>query len=288
MPRQERNAPCSCGSGKKYKNCCGSKALLQRRNSQDTDTVARMKAQIPDSTLMNYLKSGTEANVNSFDRLYQKELGEISTIHSHILALCRAASHDARKTEDSCRRECVVLIWNALHTTVAALELLRRGFKLQPRILLRNVLESVSVVLHLCHSENGLRKFTRGTLKTQPCLTSAKKVFSIFGPWYGLLSEHFTHIGLPHRLLHRDNIPFEKRTDELNDIVGSIRACFWFIYVAGEFPFYHLLTNPRYWRPSQDGSPSLYVDPSPEGKAWQQTYATPIQDSPAPDIGTVE
>ena len=287
MPKPRCDAPCPCGSGKKYKNCCGSKALLKRQNSQNTDTVARMKARIPDSTLMNHLKSGTEAIVNSFDRLYQKELDEIGTIHSHICALCRAASHDARRTQDKCRTECVVLIWNALHTTVAALELLRRGFRLQSRILLRNVLESVSVVLHLCHSEDGLRKFAKGMLETKICLASAKKAFPAFGRWYGLLSEHYVHIGLPHRLLHRDNVLFEKRTDELNYIVALIRACFWFIYVAGELPFCHLLANPRYWHPSQDGSPSLYVDPSPEGKAWRQTYATPIQDAPAPDIGTV-
>jgi hypothetical protein len=143
------------------------------------------------------------------------------------------------------------------------------------------------VVLHLCHSEEGLRKFTTGTLETKTCLASAKRVFPTFGRWYGLLSKDFVHIGLPHRLLHHDNVPPEKRTDELNYIASLVRSCFWFIYVAGELPFCHLLTTPRYWRPSQDGSTSFYVQPSPEGEAWHQTYATPIQDSPEPDIGTV-
>ncbi len=52
MPAPERNAPCTCGSGVKFKKCCGSPAVRQQieredaaeRERQHEETMARLRA----------------------------------------------------------------------------------------------------------------------------------------------------------------------------------------------------------------------------------------------------
>ena len=45
MPEVGRNDPCPCGSGKKYKKCCGQKSPMKRR-TYSTESVEKTTASI--------------------------------------------------------------------------------------------------------------------------------------------------------------------------------------------------------------------------------------------------
>ena len=284
-----RNEPCPCGSGKKFKHCCirvtrSADALEAMRHMPPALPADRLYAEFIDlenkrriatsnDVLFNQLRRDCPRIAETFDNVCARDLEALNQEVCHFTATVAAVATSL--PERPFRRElcitCLVLLTNATQTSVAATELTRRGFRLQPGILLRNVLESVSTVCHIVTNEHDLKKLKKGKLASTRTIASAKKVFPPFGHFYGLLSNSFAHIGH----LHFDSAnaikEYQEGEEALDFNLNALRFAIWSINVAAELAFFDNLSSHRYFRKIED-SAFVYAPSSAERERMKTVY----------------
>ena len=285
-----RNTPCPCGSGKKFKHCCiavtrSSDALEalsrltpalpdDRLYAQFVDLEDRLRIAVSNDVLFNQLRRDCPRIANSFDNMCAPDLEALNKEVCHFVATVAEVS--TRFPQGPLRRElcatCLALLSNAMQTFIAAIELTRRGYRLQPGILLRNVLESVSTVCHVVIDPRGAKKLKDGTLSSTRTIASAKKIFPPFGRFYGLLSDSFTHIGHLHSSLNSGNDikEYEVGEEALDFNLNALRFAIWSINVTAELAFFDSLSNHRYFRRISERA--FLFSPSPEGCAHMEQF----------------
>jgi hypothetical protein len=81
-----RNEPCSCGSGMKYKKCCGSITAGQSRGSARQSAPTRPESPVlevaTENMLMNRVKREAQVVAAGFDGLCEAEVKEIDRLYS--------------------------------------------------------------------------------------------------------------------------------------------------------------------------------------------------------------
>lgn len=171
---------------------------------------------------------------------------------------------------DELRQTCGYLLFNGINSFTAAFELLRNGYRLQPGILVRNILETLSTILHLFILPDDLKLFKQGNLKSTKTLDAAKKVIPPFGQLYGFFSDGFVHISSLYQNF-QPLIPFKSKEDEALKVnVGFMKISIWLIYVTTELIFLDIIKAPRYWR-KLGGGKYLY-SPSREEHSRQSEF----------------
>ncbi|TSC92390.1 MAG: hypothetical protein CEN89_726 [Candidatus Berkelbacteria bacterium Licking1014_7] len=85
-----------------------------------------------------------------------------------------------------------ILLWQGANALVGSLQLIRQGYLIEPNILNRYVVESLTLAIDLFTNPNHYQKFKDGKLSGEKCITSAKKVIRVIGQIYGILSQ-MTH-----------------------------------------------------------------------------------------------
>jgi SEC-C motif len=198
-----RNSPCSCGSGKKYKKCCGSaverveKLKVSEKAvaaflDEDTHSVVVMTADM----VVNQLRRTGPKIAESFDKSFDADVWEIFEQFAQTFALlAHSYKRHVRRKIDSVSVKCGELLLNAAYTVIGALEILRHGFRLQPGILIRNEIETVCVALSLFAEPDWLVEWERGRLESTKTISRAKKVLPFGGILYGYFSREFAHLG---------------------------------------------------------------------------------------------
>ena len=284
-----RNEPCPCGSGK-FKHCCigvtRSADALQalqhlpsalpadRLYAQFVDLEDRLLIAISNDVLFNQIRRDCPRIADAFDNMCTQDLEALNQEVCRFTATLAAVV--TRLPQGSFKRElcatCLALLTNATQTFVAATELTRRGFRLQPGILLRNVLESVSTVCHIVMNERDLKKLKTGKLSSTRTIASAKKVFPPFGHFYGLLSDSFTHIGHLHFSVDSGNSikEYEVGEEALEFNLNALRFAIWSINVAAELAFFDSLSSHRYFRRISESA--FAYDPSPEERDRMEQF----------------
>jgi hypothetical protein len=157
---------------------------------------------------------------------------------------------------------------NASNSFAAATAILRMGYVLQPGIIIRSILESISTVFHLLQHPSDLAAYENHTLQSPKTIAAAKKALPPFGSLYGHFSDNFAHIGH----LHKSISPiaeFKERHEALEVNLGSLRIAAWLLYVTTELLFNELVSAPRYWRPVQNG---YAYDPLQEERNWMLAF----------------
>jgi hypothetical protein len=267
-----RNNPCPCGSGKKYKRCCG----LTRQMPSD-DNVAALSVDrdtgrvfcITKDILINQLKREAPRIGKSFDRLHGSDLNELSEILARALSLLFTGYQYSIRDDDELRIAAGSLMFNAVHSFMGAVALLRQGFYLQCSILVRSIIEQNSTVLHLTTSPKDLQSFQNGDLKLTAIMRGAKQVLPPLGRLYGFFSEHFIHMnrlhGSPQPLT-----PYKEHSDELDVNLSFLRTGLWLILVTSELLFIDISDDRWYWKPRGGGQ--VAYCPSEEIKLWQAKF----------------
>ena len=180
-----RNQPCQCGSGKKYKKCCGTPPTTpQKRKIEFTDVS---KEYIIDSLYNKEIEAS-----NSFDEKYNKEIEEISYEYAKILDLLKKHLVTIDINNLNVFDECFVLIQNATATFISALSCFRNGYLLQPGILLRNVIESISMATYLYKHPEFLEDYRINKIKSSKTIGDVKKHFPGINLLYGHFSKEHT------------------------------------------------------------------------------------------------
>ena len=138
-----------------------------------------------------------------------------------------------------------------------------------PGVIIRNILESVSVVLHLMQKPNDLERLQAAELNIPKTINSAKKALPPFGQLYGFFTNQFSHISHFHQTL-QTLIEYTERDEALVANLRFLRIALWHLYVAGELLYYDIVTHPRYWKHVADGV--FAYDPATSEREWMNVF----------------
>lgn len=248
-----RNATCPCGSGRKFKRCCG-KSNTGAAEAESSRNVVGILAEdggtniiFKEGFIINQLGRDAPRIAQSFDRLCEADLVALDKYASRCFFTTYVGTDKAKTEGKEWREACGGLVMNALSTLVAAIDLMRDGFILQPGVLIRTLLEVLTAVLCIVVDKEHWRAFQVDRLRPEAEIATATKVLPVFGPLYGLFSGQFTHVRQFYAQV-QPVIDYESRDYEpLAANIRFARMALWLIYVVTELVFYEV-SRPIYWR----------------------------------------
>ena len=286
-----RNNPCPCGSGRKFKRCCYggpvgrqstavSQSVIvspippQRVLDAFLDHERKVAVVVSNDFLIQTLRRDCPEIANHFDEDFAEELQELNDQFCQVMAIWIRAWHlDKAVQPPEVRMAIFLLLSNAAQTFIAALELLRHGFRLQPGILIRGLIENLTTVCHLGQRPQDLAAIQSGKLSSTDTLAAAKRVIPIFGPLYGLFSDTFVHVSQ----CHFDFNPVVRcsATDEaVTANFSFLRMGVWLLYVVIELAFFPEVDRHRYWHVVDHpaGRAAYVYRPSDEEEKWRVEF----------------
>jgi hypothetical protein len=173
------------------------------------------------------------------------------------------------------KREIATLLLNANTTTMAGLELWRRGFPLQVGIVIRNALETVAMAAALLCDHVAYDQFKAGTFQSTKAFTLVKRVWPIIGDQLGRangsLSQHVTHIGPLYKQWQSVSTDVTE-----NDIIAlramliPLKLTFHVLDLIAELVGYDAVDPRFYWL--KHGPNQYQYRPTETGDAWMQTF----------------
>jgi hypothetical protein len=272
-----RNEPCPCNSGRKYKKCCGSPSASLEANEDvavPDGTVAAFVDKknervvfLKDTMVVNQLRREGPKIAASFDNTFDEDIRQISEQFALSFGMLWCQFQHANKNE--VRDACIQLLANASQTSVAALELVRHGFRLQPGILIRNAIETICVALSLFAEPSLFEAYEKGKLQSSKMVSRAKEIVPGLGWAYGFFSKEFAHIGQLHQQMTEWDV-FEKSDQAADMNLRFIKFAVNLLTISGELICYDSVDSHRYWKRS---SPGRYAyDPSKEEREWQECF----------------
>lgn len=281
MEKIGRNDPCPCGSGRKFKKCCGSPIPEERRivpNSEvPENAVAAMYEEqenrfriFTDDMVLNQLRREGPKIAESFDNNFERDLKEISEQFSLTFALLACGTMRSCNTDEApVRSRCCPLLLNASQTIIAALDVLRHGFRLQPGVLMRSAIETICVVVSLFTGQTSLQNYDAGVLSSPKAVTHAKRVIPILGELYGFFSREFAHLGNLHKELHSwDLFAGDDEAAAIN--LSFVKLGLNLLTATTELVLYEYTPDHRYWK--KLGTGHYGFEPSEAEKEWQSQF----------------
>lgn len=188
-----------------------------------------------------------------------------------LLRLGRSALEEKVKA----KREIAVLLLNANTTTLAALEIWRRGYPLQVGILLRNAIETIATAAALNSDAQAYEDHKRKKFKSSAAFTIVKRVWPIIGDLLahinGDLSRDFAHLGDFYR--HWQAVSTELHDRDilaLRTTLLPIKFTFHVLDVLSELTCYDFAEGRRYWSRLHPGA--YQYSPTTEGQQWMQEF----------------
>jgi hypothetical protein len=285
-----RNSLCPCGSGRKYKRCCAEGAVRhqptpliiqspippERVLDAFVDRERKRSVVIANDFLMTSLQRDCPAIAKAFDEDFADEIKELNAVFSPVMGiLIRAIHFDKTVQPPELRNVFFFLLQNAANTFVASFDLLRHGFRLQPGILIRGLIENLTTVCHLGQNPKDLERLQKGSFDSTTTLAAAKKVLPLFGPLYGVFSDSFAHISFNHLDLN----PVVRCAPDDEAVQANFsfhRIAVWLLYVIAELTFFPEVEKPRYWREVEnpERKPIYSYAPSDEEDRWREEFLT--------------
>ena len=156
MSKIGRNQPCPCGSGRKYKNCCGGRASLDqlgRSAPPDPENVAGFYIDdeskkvfvVTKDVLLKQIQRDRPKIASSFDKLAGKDLVSMSALLGQAMSIVAPQYYLRIGNKTDRLAVCSRLLNHSMTTFVAAIDLARRGFRKQYGSLVRDVIETLRV-----------------------------------------------------------------------------------------------------------------------------------------------
>lgn len=236
------------------------------------DRKRRRRIVVKKDLLLNQLRRDSLQIGKHFDSMCDDELTSLGSVFSAVqfMVLCGVAKSEQK--QDEFFTTCSVLLNNASMTFAAALTLLRFGYRIQPGILVRNVLENVSTVGHLFMKREDLKKHQAGKLKSTDTIKSMKQIIPIFGKLYGFYSDTFAHISSWYTKPHPLDIFKDNKDPALVANIFSLKGCLWLIYITAELIYLDFLDikSPNFWTKREKGK--FLYDPTNETRKWAKQF----------------
>src|ERR1700722_4049254 len=147
MQEVGRNTPCSCGSGKKFKNCHGANRPIPPVANISSISIDRKRKQtivVTKDILVNQILRDGPAIAESFDKITRDEIREISAVIADSFSLCyRHIPNDTEEYKPTCSR----LLFSSLTAFMASVEAARHGFRRQYGAAARSIVETLATIL---------------------------------------------------------------------------------------------------------------------------------------------
>jgi len=236
---------------------------------------------ISKDTVINQLRRDGPKVAKSFDQLFDAISQDLSAEFSRVAGNVVPALVTAVRSGDALRKTCGELVGNANQTIMAALELTRLGYRLQPCILLRNAVETISMALYLFQNPEERGKYLAGKVKSQGTIGETSKVVPNLGQLWGMLSEQFAHVGPLYRDIHLP-VKYESSDDQAaKSNLMSIYTAFTVLEMAAELIFYDNIREHHYWKRISSNQFELEVSPEMQDRMEEITegLSTTKQDS---------
>lgn len=205
----------------------------------------------------------------SFDKICKVELLEISKLFSECIFVISTGFMSSVDQSDELRITSGKLLMNATRTIQASVELLRLGYILQPGMLLRSIIETVSTISYFLMESEGHQKYLDGNFDVNKTIKYGKQVIPRLGCIQGFLSNNFVHISE----LHGDfNLVTEYKeiTEPLSLNLSLIRSATWLTYVISELVFYDSIDEHKYWQRVEGNG--YKFEQTDEVKEWMKHY----------------
>jgi hypothetical protein len=208
------------------------------------DTQERLLLVFTDDMLINQLRRDCPQIATSFDALCHSDLVNLSRVFSKS---CQVLAIGMRKRESKeFYRKTGMILMNAPSSFVAAALLVRNAFVLQPRILVRGIVEQVATALHLMAIPSELPRLDNGTFESTKAMSTADKMLPIFGRLYGFFSESFIHVGDLHTNLQPVKV-FKIRHPPLEMNLQFLGMAALLLDMADELFVYDCVSTPCYF-----------------------------------------
>jgi hypothetical protein len=190
------------------------------------------------------------------------------------MALILSAFEEFHEEASPAQQIMAVLLLNASDTVIAAAGTLRSGYRLQPGILLRNVIETLCTVSYMCVVPDAVVEYKSGRLRSQSTIGKANEVLPLFGRMYGFFSERYAHLSEMHGSFHS---PGRYEAGEVGGRMNLalIRLVVVLFKIVTELAFITFVSDPTYWRRVGDGR--IAFDP---GGAIQADIEFIVDDDP--------
>ncbi|HEY5125066.1 MAG TPA: SEC-C domain-containing protein [Ignavibacteria bacterium] len=236
-----RNKECPCGSKKKYKDCC-EKTVYE---NSIFDLLNKKEIKINDSRLIKAMLYTSEEIVNSFDTICELELKKISKYYSlamHNIDITVKYSNNFNELTKSL----FSILMNITWSIGASLDLMRRGYRLEPGLIYRNIFERVSVIIYATFCEKNIEIIYNDKFNSSRTISFSKKIIDVIGIGWGLLSKHIVHIGKLHQLPAKFQ-PYKKGDSDFNMNLIFLKLSTWLFYVVSELVCYDYIELKKYW-----------------------------------------
>jgi len=153
------------------------------------------------------------------------------------------------------------IVWNCCNTVSGAIETFGRGYVNESISLLRNVIESVCVVIHISKNSKIFQKIKTGEHDPKQSIHHAKKTLPTAGKLWGFLSQMFNHFNYDMNgtsvVTNRDGQPnalfigggFDSnRKSKYTILLAYIDLVLSIVRNVTEQTFYDFVTDFNYWK----------------------------------------
>lgn len=222
------------------------------------------------TTITNVIKTYSLNAEKQVDEKFKPQLAHSIYLLTHIYVLLKSVVDHHKQDEVTDELfDSQILVWQACNSMLAAIQLIRQGYPLEPQFLMRVAIESLSLAISFHLDEKSYAQYKNMKLSGKDCIGTAKNALKEIGQIYGLLSE-VTH---PSRKTTGNN--YNERSGSV--IIGggyaehlSHRVLFNFsllnyllltIWKGSELIFYSFENEPKCWI-EKDGGYNLKLDDS--------------------------
>jgi len=204
--------------------------------------------------LINQVQRDGYAISKGMIKKHSEVLENISWKSAHNSMLLYAGAIEKTVSTNECYNTIICLLYNANNTIASAMTLFCNGYKIQPMILMRNILENIAVASHLLINPNHLEKYNSGHLNSAKTIASLKKIVPPIGALYGMYSDYFVHISTMYRNMEQIKV-HEKNDDGIEFILNALEICVWCCYVISELISLEYIAFEKciYWKANGKG-----------------------------------
>lgn len=248
MALYERNKKYPCGSNLKYKLCC---EKIVKENSI-FDLMNKKEIDIDEAKLLKKILNTSTDIEKSFDSICSIDL--IGTSRYHSLAMHNIINTLKYENNfDEITNLLIPILMNLTHSIASSLELMRRGYQLEPGLIFRNIIERVSVIIYSVFNPSEFEKISNDKFNSNKTISYSKKIIEVIGVSWGTLSKHIVHVGKLHKLPVKLQ-PFRKKNDAyLNVNLYCLKLSTWLFYVVSELVCFDYIKIKKYWIKDKNG-----------------------------------
>jgi hypothetical protein len=215
--------------------------------------------------IISYFKETVPEVHKKFDSSHWHEIEELAEYCEKVyIILAKVMNNQKQNAVNNLEFNIALLLWRGMNTIIASFDLIRGGYGIEPLVVARNALETSATALDLALNQGKYKDFKRKKYKSSNAISVASKIIPIFGQFYGILSNNYSHIAFSSSypqyykdekgvvILISGGMYGEENKYYLNlnlCLVGTLQSVF---LAVTEFIFFKYCDSPQLWERIDD------------------------------------